>query len=135
MRDGKTALKARWEIRTQPWKTGVGAKENHCQAEEQEELDGKKTGPAEQRQGRPRQGIGKAQHLFHLGQHGPWRRGGENSLAPAMGVFGWWTGQEQKVQRRNMEFLLGRLLQVQGLPGEDSQDAGHLESAQTWAEM
>ena len=113
----------------------MGAKENHCQAEEQEELDGKKTGPAEQRQGRPRQGIGKAQHLFHLGQHGPWRRGGENSLAPAMGVFGWWTGQEQKVQRRNMEFLLGRLLQVQGLPGEDSQDAGYLESVQTWAEM
>lgn len=56
-------------------------------------------------------------------------------MAPAMGVFGWWTGQEQKVQRRNVEFLLGRLLQVQGLSGEDSQDAGHLESAQTWAEM
>lgn len=59
MRDGKTALKARWEIRTQPWKTGVGAKQNHCQAEEREELDGKKTGPAEQRQGRPRQESGK----------------------------------------------------------------------------
>ena len=38
--------------RTHPWKTGVGTKENRCRPEEREEQDGKKTGPAEQRQGR-----------------------------------------------------------------------------------
>lgn len=102
---------------------------------EREDRDWKKTGPVEQRLGRPSQGIRKAQHLFDLGQHRPWGRGIEGNLVPAMRVFGWWTGQGQKAQRRNVEFLLGRLFKVQGLLGEDGQKAGHLGSGQSWAEM